>query len=117
MKKQIQSNRSEKIAVTVQTHVAKILSDQYSEDKYISLINLVGAEARRGLQFVKLFYYARYENELVFNKIQKRLDDIKNMVRYELAQRMNQKYVPDLKFVYDDTLESAERIEKLLENL
>jgi len=36
------------------------------------------------------------------------------MVRFELAARMDQKYVPDIRFVYDDTLERANRIDKLL---
>lgn len=30
---------------------------------------------------------------------------------------MNQKYVPEIRFEYDDTLERAERIDHLLDNL
>ena len=30
---------------------------------------------------------------------------------------MNQKYVPEIKFEYDDTLERAQRIDDLLNNL
>ena len=30
---------------------------------------------------------------------------------------MNQKYVPDIKFQYDDTMERAARIDELLNNL
>ncbi|MBR4859814.1 MAG: ribosome-binding factor A, partial [Alphaproteobacteria bacterium] len=47
----------------------------------------------------------------------KRLDDITRSVRFELAARMNQKYVPDIRFEYDDTLEKAARIDELLNNL
>ena len=39
------------------------------------------------------------------------------MVRFELAKKIDQKYVPEIRFVYDDTLERADRIEELLNNL
>ncbi|MBQ9539949.1 MAG: ribosome-binding factor A, partial [Alphaproteobacteria bacterium] len=48
---------------------------------------------------------------------QKRLDEVTRAIRFELAARMNQKYTPEIKFVYDDTLVRAERIEKLLSEI
>ena len=94
--------------------VAEILRDNYSDDKIISGVSLVGAVAHGGLQFVRLYYYSRNDNR---NAVQKRLDDITRSVRFELAARMNQKYVPDIRFEYDDTLEKAQRIDELLNNL
>ena len=49
--------------------------------------------------------------------VKQRLDEITKMVRFELAQKIDQKYVPEIRFVYDDTLERASRIEELLNNL
>lgn len=108
------SNRAQKVASKVQTLVAEILRDNYSEDALVSGVSLVGAVAHGGLQFVRLFYYSRNSN---IDSIQKRLDEITKTVRYELAARMNQKYVPDIRFEYDDTLDKAERIDALLNNL
>lgn len=108
------SNRAQKVASKVQTLVAEILRDNYSEDALVSGVSLVGAVAHGGLQFVRLFYYSRNSN---IDSVQKRLDEITKTVRYELAARMNQKYVPDIRFEYDDTLDKAERIDALLNNL
>lgn len=107
----IQSNRGERIASKVQILVAEILRDNFSDDANVSTVSLVGSESHGGLRFVKLFYYTRNSN---INSVQKRLDEITKMVRFELAARMDQKYVPDIRFVYDDTLERANRIDKLL---
>ncbi len=108
MKKQNNKSfsRGDRIAAKVQSLVAEILRDKYAEIN----ITLTGAESHGGLQFVRLYYQGD-------KNFQKRLDDIKSMVRHELAIRMNQKYTPDIRFVYDDTLEKSERIEKLLNNL
>lgn len=108
------SNRAERIASKVQMLVAEILRDNYSEDKLVSGVSLVGAVAHGGLQFVRLFYYSRNDD---IDIVQRRLDEITKTVRFELAARMNQKYVPDIKFEYDDTLDRAERIDALLSDI
>ena len=114
MKKRTDSNRGARIASKVQTLVAEILRDDFSDDDLLAGISLVGAVAHGGLQFVRLFYYSRNEN---INAVQKRLNEVTKTIRFELAARMNQKYVPDIRFEYDNTLETAERIDKLLDNL
>lgn len=114
IKMQNNSNRSARIASKVQTLVAEILRDDFSDDNLLSGVSLVGSVAHGGLQFVRLFYYSRNQNVDV---VQKRLDEVIKTIRYELANRMNQKYVPDIRFEYDDTLEKAARIDELLDNL
>lgn len=113
-KKQFNSNRGERVASKVQTLVAEILRDNYSDDSLIAGVSLVGADAHGGLQFVRLFFYTRNSD---VSAVQARLDAITRSVRFELAARMNQKYVPDIKFAYDDTMERAARIDELLNNL
>ena len=58
LKKQTNSNRSEKIASKVQTLVAEILQRDFADDDLVRGVSLVGAEAHGGMQFVKLFFYA-----------------------------------------------------------
>jgi len=113
-KRQTNSNRGNRIASKVQTLVAEILRDNFADDALVSGVSLVGSVAHGGLQFVKLFYYSRNSD---IDAVQKRLDEITKTVRFELAARMNQKYVPEIKFEYDDTLDRAARIDDLLNNL
>lgn len=108
------SNRAQRIASKVQTLVAEILRDDFGDDKIISGVSLVGAVAHGGLQFVRLFYYSHNPD---IHAVQDRLNKITRTVRYELAARMNQKYVPEIRFEYDDTLDRAERMEKIFQNL
>lgn len=113
-KKFTESNRNDRVAAKVQTIVAEILRDEYSDDPVLSGVSLVGSVAHGGLQFVKLFFYCRTND---IDNAQRRLDVETKTIRFKMGQRLDQKYVPQIKFVYDDTLERAARIDDLLNNL
>ncbi len=108
------SNRPARIAAKVQTIVAEIMRDMFVDDPIIAGVSIVDAVAHGGMQFVRLYYYSRNPDVVA---VQKRLDDVTKMIRFELAARLNQKYVPDIRFEYDDTMERAARIDELLENI
>ena len=113
-KKMSESNRNDKIAAKVQTIVAEILRDKYADDPILSGVSLGGSVARGGLQFVRLFFYCRTND---IDVAQRRLDIETKTIRFQMGQKLDQKYVPQIKFTYDDTLERAARIDDLLNNL
>lgn len=108
-----QTPRGNRIASKVQTIVAEILRDKFSEDPILSTVSLVGSESHGGLAFTRLYYHTHLDPK----NVQKRLDDATKMIRYELASRIDQKYTPTISFKYDDTIERANRIDELLKNL
>ncbi len=108
------SNRNERVAAKVQTIVAEILRDNYSDDPILSGVSLVGAVARGGLQFVRLFFYCHTDD---IDSVQRRLDIETKTIRFQMGQKLDQKYVPQIRFSYDDTLERAAKIDELLNKL
>lgn len=113
-RKKTNSNRNDRVASKVQTLVAEILRDNYAEDSLISGVSLVGSVAHGGLQYVRLFFVCHDDNVA---DVQKKLDEETRAIRFELAQKMNQKYVPEIKFMYDDTIERAARLDELLKKI
>lgn len=108
------SNRNERIAAKVQTIVAEILRDNYADDPVLSGVSIVGSIARGGLQFVRLFFHCHTDD---IDTVQRRLDIETKTIRFQMGQRLDQKYVPQIRFTYDDSLERASRIDDLLDNL
>ncbi|MDR1027746.1 MAG: ribosome-binding factor A [Rickettsiales bacterium] len=92
--------RGDSVAAAVRRFVAEIIRDDFPDLP----VTIVDAKSAGGLQFVRIFYQGKKTD---FSKITAH-------IRRELAHRMNQRYVPELDFTYDDTLEKAERIEDLL---
>ena len=103
--------RPERYAVPAQTP-----QNEVQREQALSTIRLNRRAFRRevgGLAFVRLYFYTSADPDAV----QARLDAVTKSVRYELAARLNQKYTPEIKFTYDDTMDRANRIEELLKNL
>ncbi|MBO7509378.1 MAG: ribosome-binding factor A [Alphaproteobacteria bacterium] len=111
-KKVKDSNRNERIAAKVQTIVAEILRTEYADDPVLGAVSLSGAGG--GIQFVRLFFHC-HTNDI--DTVQRRLDVETKTIRYKMGQRLDQKYVPQIRFAYDDTLERAERIDELLASI
>ena len=113
-KKHTDSNRNERVAAKVHTIVAEILRKDYADDPIISKVSLVGADAHGGLQFVRLFFHCHTDD---IDTVQRRLDIETRTIRFQMGQKLDQKYVPQIRFTYDDTLERAEKMDALLSNL
>ena len=41
----------------------------------------------------------------------------KNIIRHLMGMELKLKYIPELRFYYDDTMEHAEKINKLIKNI
>ena len=107
-----QSNRPMRMSAKIQTAVSEILLNEYSDDPLIRDVSLSGFKSGGGVRFVQLFYHLREPSKRA--DTQKRLNTITPTVRMSLAKKIDQKYVPEIRFDYDDTLEKSARIEDLL---
>jgi ribosome-binding factor A len=82
MKQKHSYPRVAQVASVVRQFVAEIIRDNFPDLG----ITIVDAKSGDGLQFVRIFYQG---DKVDFTKIAPQ-------IRYELAHRMNQKYVPNL---------------------
>jgi len=60
-----------------------------------------------------LSVFEKEKRELVLSKI----EDKKGFIRSELAQSIRIKFIPELKFFIDDTLDYVEKIEGLIKKI
>ncbi|MCL2369376.1 MAG: 30S ribosome-binding factor RbfA [Alphaproteobacteria bacterium] len=118
------NNRSSRIASNIQRAVAEILLTEFRDDAIVARVSI--SDVVDGVGFIKLFYHVSIPTlggvapaapRGVIDQTQKRLDEITPMVRFHMAQKIEQKYVPNIRFIYDDTLEKANRIDELLNNI
>ena len=62
-------------------------------------------------------YLSFLENKIPKQDLLKILKDKKQHIRHLVALKLTLKYTPQFRFYYDDTLEHAERIEKIMNKI
>jgi len=62
-------------------------------------------------------YISFFKNKVAVKKLMQLLIAKKKMIRHYLGLQLKLKYVPELRFYYDDTMEHAEKIHKLINKI
>ena len=85
------------------------------KDEDLKNVTLTFATVTNDLSFAKVYF-----TTLDDHKKEKVLKDINNASGYfrtELAKRLEIRHIPEIKFVYDDSIEYGKKIEKIVEEI
>jgi len=94
-------------------HELQRLIQQEVKDRRVAFATVTGVETSPDLRHARVFVSV-LAGEDEARAALKALQDARKYFRHELAQRTELRYVPDLDFARDTTLEHANRIEALL---
>ena len=85
-------------------------------DPRVKGATLTGVDLSNDLRYAKVFF-SHIGDEKECERVQKGLDSAKGFIKRELATRMELKYMPDITFRRDLSLEEGNRMERLFESL
>lgn len=85
-------------------------------DPRVKGITLTGVDLSNDLKHAKV-YYSLIGHDKEVSRIQGGLDSAKGFIKRELAARMDLKYMPDIIFKRDLSLEEGNHMERLFERL
>jgi len=108
------SYRIDKVEHLIKEEISLIFLHKLS-DLNLGFITITNVRVSPDLKIAKI-YVSVLEKEkrtLVLNKI----EDKKGYIRTELAHRIRIKFIPELKFYIDDTLDYVEKIEGLIKKI
>lgn len=112
------SIRTERVARLMQREIAELLVGEYSE-QIPRLVTVTGARTTRDLSIVYVYVSVMGTNEAEKQAAFRHLHDLTPRLRSSLAQRVRHQVraVPELRFFLDETLDTAARIDDLLERI
>jgi ribosome-binding factor A len=106
------SHRPEKVAEEIKHKLNSAMSKDLMELN-IGLVTISKVLMSPDLRIAKV-YVTFLGNKEPVEKCLDRINFRKKHIRFLLAKHLNIKYIPDLNFYYDDTLDYADKINKLL---
>lgn len=108
------SHRVDKVEKLIKEEISYILLHKM-QDEDLGFITITEVKVSPDLKIAKVFISVlqKERREYVFNRINLRI----GYIRTELAHRIRIKFVPELKFFLDDTLDYVEKIEGLINEI
>ena len=105
-------NRSERVAGSLRRELAKLIQMEV-KDPEVGFIGLSDVEVTRDLSHAKV-YVTVFDTETAAASL-KALKRAAGFLRSRLGQEMRIRSVPELHFHHDDSVETGERIDSLIE--
>lgn len=102
----------------IESDVIKYLSNiLYTEtdDEFLKTITLTDIEVSKDLSYAKVYFTTLALME--HKDAEKEMNEAAPFLRGRLAQHIEIRNIPELKFIYDETIEYATKIERIIKDL
>lgn len=108
-------SRSDRVASQIQKEMAELIRT-HVKDPALGMVTVSDAEVSRDLAVAKLYvsFLAAQDSP---RECVKRLGDYLPELRRELGKRLRIRVLPELRFVYDDSIERGTRMDALLDEI
>ena len=95
-------------------NISQILRTEIKDER-ISFVTVTAAKITNDLSFAKVYVTVLNDNER--DNVIKLLNKASNFIERELSKRIDIRKMPDITFVYDESLEYAANIENIIESI
>ncbi|MFP4475555.1 MAG: 30S ribosome-binding factor RbfA [Desulfatibacillaceae bacterium] len=109
------TGRAARVAEKIQREVADILTKKV-RDPRLELATVTGVKVTSDLKLARIYYCAHGDEERK-DEVRSAIASAQGFVKRELAQRLKLKYMPELEFYYDESVDYAQRIDSILDDL
>lgn len=104
--KRLNHNIQEVISMILMTEV---------KDEEIKFVTITGVETTNDLSFSKIYYTVLNQGNK--EKTQDALEKAAPFIRTKLAERIEIRHTPELKFIYDTSIAYGEHIDKIIKEI
>lgn len=109
-------SRPERVAKEIQASVADLVTRGEFRDPRIGFITITGVKVSPDLRVARV-YYSMIGTEQEKKETHKGLDAAKGFVRRVVSQAVQLRVSPEIYFVFDESVERGDRIERLLKEV
>lgn len=107
--------RSEKVAEAIHEFVCGLLVKDI-KDPRIGFTTITGVELSSDLHLAKIFFSV-VGDEQARKETEKGLNSARSYIRKEMGKVFRMKFIPEIVFKYDESIDKGDRIETLLKQI
>jgi ribosome-binding factor A len=107
--------RATRIGRVVKEEISEILGKRV-KDPRIKLVTITDVSVTDDLRLARI-YFSCMAGQQQRDEVQKGLNSASRFIRRELGKRLELRYIPDIVFEYDSSLEYGSRIDSILRTI
>lgn len=104
--------KGERVASDMQRELGNILLLE-AKDEDFKHVTITDCEVTNDLSFAKIYFTTTDDRE----KVTKDLNNAAGFFRSLLEERLQIRHTPELRFIFDESIEYGQKIEKIIEKL
>jgi ribosome-binding factor A len=108
-------NRAERVSMQIQRVLSGLLKKGINDPR-LEMAVITGVKTAKDLKSARVYFCAPGE-ETAKEKVMAGFQAARPFIKRELARRLGLRYMPDIHFYYDDSLDYGARIEGVLRSL
>lgn len=108
-----QYSRTDRVADLMQRELAKLIQTEM-EDPRLTLVTITTVKVARDLAHAKV-YITQHKDEAEIKETLKVLNKASHRLRYLLAQNIKLRVIPELHFVYDESIRYGAHLSELID--
>lgn len=106
--------KGERVASDLMREISKILLTEI-KDEDLKNVTITYATVTNDLSFAKVYFTTLDDHKK--DKVIHDMNNASSFFRSELASRLNLRHIPEIKFVYDESIEYGKKIEDIIEQI
>jgi len=110
------SLRNERVRKTLMKEIADILQREIRDSRISGVVSIMDVEVSQDNSYAKVFYSV-FGNEEQKQKTKEALEQNTAKIRYEVGKRIRLRLTPELRFIFDDSMERGTKITELINKI
>ena len=107
-------SRMNKIEDLLHKEIANIIVTRIDNPQIKNTVTITDIKVSKDIRSA-IVYFATLDKN--FKKVEKIINELKPTIKFYLSKNVHLKRIPDIKFIFDDTMIKGQRINKLLDSL
>jgi len=108
------SRKSAKVAADMVRVISEIIFTE-ARDEILKTITITDARVSSDISYAKIYFTSLSDMER--SKLVKEVNEASSFIRGFVAQKLDLRYTPELEFVYDESIEYANKIENIIASI
>ena len=107
-------SRMNKIEDLLHKEIANIIVTRIDNPQIKNTVTITDIKVSKDIRSAIVYFVTLDKN---YKKVEKIINDLKPTIKFYLSKNVHLKRIPDIKFIFDDTIIKGQRINKLLDSL